>query len=97
MSSADEYSAARYEALSERVNHVKAGSDRRAEQLGERIDRLDARLDARVEKLADQKADQVDLDKVAGTLDRVLFAIIGFSLTIAGSAALIVLQARGRA
>lgn len=85
---------ARYEALNERVGHVKAGADRRAEQLGERIDRLDAKLDARVEKLADQKADQVDLEKVSGTLDKVLLAIIGFSLTIAASAALIVLQLR---
>lgn len=97
MAPADDYAAARYEALNDRIAHVKAGADHRAERLGERIDRLDAKLDARVEKLADQKADQVDLDKVTGTLDRVLFAIIGFSLTIAASAALIVLQARGHA
>ncbi|MDO8209281.1 hypothetical protein [Conexibacter sp. CPCC 206217] len=93
----DDYAAARYEALSERLTHVKAGADRRAEQLGERIDRLADRFDARVELLQREKADQADLEKVTGTLDRVLFAIIGFSLTIAGSAALIVLQARGRA
>jgi phage terminase Nu1 subunit (DNA packaging protein) len=85
---------ARYEALNERIAHVKGGADQRAEQLGERIDRLDVKLDARVEKLADQKADQVDLEKVSGTLDKVLLAIIGFSLTIAASAALIVLQVR---
>lgn len=88
----DDYAAARYEALSERIAHVKNGADRRAEQLGERIDRLDAKLDARVEKLAEQKADEVDLEKVSGTLDKVLLAIIGFSLTVAASAALIVLQ-----
>lgn len=97
MAPPDDYAAARYEALSERIAHVKAGADRRAEQLGERIDRLSDRLDARAERIGQEKADQADLDKVAGTLDRVLFAIIGFSLTVAGSAALIVLQARGHA
>jgi hypothetical protein len=93
----DDYAAARYEALSERITHVKQGSDNRTAALGDRIDRLADRLDARVEQLDRAKADQADLDRTDSKVDRVLFALIGFSLTVAGSAALIVLQARGKA
>jgi len=91
----EDYAAARYEALSERITHVKAGADRRAELLGERIDRLADRLDERIEKLDSEKADQADLDKALSTLDRVLLAIVTGSIGFAGAAALYVLQLRG--
>jgi hypothetical protein len=91
----DDYAAARYEALNERIAHVKASADRRAEQLGERIDRLADRLDARVEKLSQEKADQVDLDKASSLLDRILLGVLGASLAFGGGAVWFVVQLRG--
>jgi hypothetical protein len=91
----EDYAAARYEALSERITHVKAGADRRAEQLGERIDRLSDRLDARVEQLDRDKADQADLDKASSLLDRILLGVLGASLAFGGGAVWFVVQIGG--
>ncbi len=77
----DDYAAARFtRRCPERITHVKHGADRRAEQLSERIDRLADRLDTRVEKLDAEKADRADLDKATGTLEKVMFALVGFRL-----------------
>ncbi|MDO8187225.1 hypothetical protein Q5424_09315 [Conexibacter sp. JD483] len=95
MAPPEDYAAARYEALSERITHVKAGADRRAEQLGERIDRLADRLDARVEQLDLQKADQDDLDKASSLLDRILLGVLGASLAFGGGAVWFVVQIGG--
>lgn len=91
----DDYSAARYEALNERIGHVTAGTDRRAVELSERIDRLAERLDARVEQLDREKADQADLDKATSLLDRILLGVLASSLAFSGGAIWFVVQLRG--
>jgi hypothetical protein len=91
----EDYATARYEALSERVSHVKAGADRRSAELAERIDRLAERLDARVEQLDREKADQADLDKATSLLDRILLGVLGASLAFSGGAVWFVVQLRG--
>lgn len=95
MAPPEDYASARYEALSERVTHVKASADRRATELSERIDRLAERLDVRVEQLDREKADQVDLDKATSLLDRILLGVLGASLAFGGGAVWFVVQLRG--
>lgn len=82
--SPEDFAAARYEALNERIVDMKAGVDRRFANVHGRIDRLD-----------EEKAERVDVDRLSSVVDKMVFAIVGFSLTVAGSAAIYALQANG--
>ncbi len=88
----DDIAAVRYEALNERIGHVKAGADRRFERLDQQLDRLDASVDERLAAVTQAKADRADVEKLDSWLTWVLRAVVGFSLTTAGSALLLVLQ-----
>jgi hypothetical protein len=92
----DDVSNLRYEVLSERIVAVKASADRHFERVEQRLDRLGSALDERLADVAREKADRADVEKLDAWLTWVLRAVVGFSLTTAGSALLLVLQMGGR-